>query len=80
MGLTGGQAAPSSIGQSRDPRRLVTEVLKENDGNMLRTAQDLGVGRKTLYRYVERLSLWPVVDRLRDEARARKARRQRGLP
>jgi transcriptional regulator of acetoin/glycerol metabolism len=60
------------VGNADDPRRLITTVLAENDGNILRTAHDLGIDRSTLYDYVERLSLWPVVNRLRRNAVARR--------
>jgi hypothetical protein len=42
-------------------------VLEENEGVLMRSAHDLGVHRITLYRYIERYELWPVVNRLRRE-------------
>jgi DNA-binding NtrC family response regulator len=75
MGLSGGSHAPSLVSQSDDPRRLVTEVLMENDGDMLRTAHDLNIHRVTLYKYIKKLKLWPVVNRLRRQAVAKRRNR-----
>lgn len=74
MGLSGGQHAPSVIRQVDDPRSLIVEVLRENDGELLASAHELGVDRKTLRKYVHRLGLWPALNRLRREAQARRRR------
>jgi transcriptional regulator with GAF, ATPase, and Fis domain len=72
MGLNG---APSVLVQSHDPVRLILEVLRENEGNLLRAAHELNVDRKTLRKHVTRHGLWPALNRLRREATVRRRRR-----
>ena len=38
-------------------RLLLTHMYKKNDGNMLRTAKEMGLGRSTLYRKIEKHNL-----------------------
>jgi transcriptional regulator with GAF, ATPase, and Fis domain len=35
-------------------RRYILEVLERNNGNRTKTAQDLGVDPRTIFRYLER--------------------------
>ena len=45
-----------SLAQAREEfqRRYVLEVLERNNGNRTKTARDLGVDPRTIFRYLER--------------------------
>jgi transcriptional regulator with GAF, ATPase, and Fis domain len=45
-----------SLAQAREEfqRRYILEVLDRNNGNRTKTAQDLGVDPRTIFRYLER--------------------------
>jgi len=45
-----------SLSQAREDfqRRYVLEVLERNNGNRTKTARDLGVDPRTIFRYLER--------------------------
>jgi transcriptional regulator of acetoin/glycerol metabolism len=75
--MTGGRSAPSSVGRARDKRRTITSMLADCDGNLTRTAHLLGIHRATLYRRIDELELWPVVNRLRRERLTRRRLRRR---
>lgn len=62
----------SVIRASENPKRLVLEVLVENDGEILSSAHELNVTRQTLYKEIRRLKLWPALTRIRREVAARR--------
>ena len=46
----------TTLAQAREDfqRRYILEVLERNNGNRTKTAQDLGVDPRTIFRYLER--------------------------
>lgn len=50
-------------------RREVLEMLETTNGNILRAAHLLGVGRRHLYKVIYREDLWDEVDRIRQQHR-----------
>jgi len=48
-------------------RRTLALWLAKCEGNLLRTAHTLGIHRSHMYRLVESLRLWPVVNAARAE-------------
>lgn len=50
------------------------EVLVRRRGNLRATAFELGIGRKTLYRILDRASLWLEVERARERPRSAELR------
>lgn len=49
----------------------MVDAVEATGGNLSRAAWRLGVGRMTLWRILYRHGLWPVVDRVRRDVRAR---------
>ncbi len=47
----------------------MVEAIETHEGNLQRAADFLGLGFRQLYRYLWRENLWPVVDRVRLEAK-----------
>src|SRR5699024_6126910 len=41
--------------------KLTLQTMKQTDGNLTKTAQHLGIGRKTLYRKLDRLKNKPAL-------------------
>ena len=56
----------------REARQIVLEALEATGGHAIRTAYQLGIGRRQLLRYLWRENLWPELDRIRDEHYAAK--------
>ena len=75
MGVRVG-AGGNAVSGSADPRRTVVEALAARGGVIVRAAHDLGIHRKTLWRYVTAWGLWPAVNQMRRE-RQQAARRRR---
>ena len=57
--------APSTVAYLGDQRRKVALVLAKHDGNIARTAHELGISRMECYRVIRRLNLWHAVNRMR---------------
>ncbi len=45
---------PLNVAREEFTRRYILEVLEQNNGNRTKTAQDLGVDPRTIFRYLER--------------------------
>jgi len=58
-------------------RRAIVEALELSGGNVRRAAHVLVIERRTLQRWLWRLSLWSEVDRIRAAAAAAYAERRR---
>ncbi len=58
--------APLSEAREEFTRRYILEVLERNDGNRTKTARDLGVDPRTIFRYLEREPDAPEPGRARD--------------
>jgi len=54
------------IRQAETKARLIRE-LERTGGHISRTAWLMNLGRMSVYRYIERFGLWPVVNRTRRE-------------
>ena len=64
----GVENAPVDAGTlAEHERRLIVEALRRTRGNQKRAAEDLGIGRNTLWRKVRRLGLEEVVKKLKRE-------------
>lgn len=48
-------------------REYVARIFRRNHGNIMHAAYELGMDRRTLYRYLWRESLWQHVDESRAE-------------
>lgn len=44
-------------------------VLRQNDTNIKESARVLGYELRTFYRLIERLRIWPDIEKIRDERR-----------
>ncbi len=58
--------APLSEAREDFTRRYILEILERNDGNRTKTARDLGVDPRTIFRYLEREPDAPEPGRARD--------------
>ncbi len=56
-----------------EQRRLVAEYIAESDGKLLHAAHFLGYSRRNLYYVIERLHLWPFVNKVREQRLHREA-------
>jgi hypothetical protein len=48
-----------------DPRRIVISALIRTNGFVCRAAHELGIPRRTFYRKLDGLRIWPAVNTLR---------------
>ena len=68
-----GEYIKGTDAQRAELKRTIVAALRTWQGNMVRTAQALGVSQATLLRYVARLGLDAVVDGVRpDRGKARR--------
>ena len=62
MGL---RSHATSLTASDDPRGMLIEAIERWGGRLNWVAHDLGIDRRRLYDRVEKLGLWPTVNRAR---------------
>ncbi len=48
-----------------DTRREFETAITRHRGNLTHARKDLGLSHKTMYRYIVRLRLWEMIDRVR---------------
>lgn len=52
------------------PREIIVSALNRANGFVIRAAHELGIPRRTFYRRLDELKLWPSVNELRKQRRA----------
>jgi hypothetical protein len=72
MGQSCSPGVTGALGNCEDPARLVSEFLIRNNGNLTKTAYQLGIMRPKLYEKLYELELWPLVNYLRKDAVSRR--------
>ena len=77
MGL---RSKSTSLNVSDDPREMLVEAIERHGGRLNWVSHDLGLDRRRLYDKVERLGLWPTVNRAREKRRADRLERRRACP
>lgn len=61
-----GQNTVVRVIPERERRKFLAEVIWEHGGNIIISAYVLGIHRSSMYRYVWRYRLWPVVNAARE--------------
>jgi len=54
-----------SVSNADDPRAFLITMILRNKGHLLKTAHELGIHRSTLYRRIDTMGLWPIVNQAR---------------
>ena len=65
---------------SDDPRGMLVEAIERWGGRLNWVAHDLGIDRKRLYLAVEKLGLWPTVNRARVKRHDERIQRRAACP